>query len=227
MDITKYYALIEWFDEHCGELIAHLEKKGIKDDTLIVYLSANGWVSIRRRGDYAPRSKGSPYDAGVRSPIIYSWPARIRPAVSASLASSVDVVPTILAAAGARSPKKEIPGMNLLPVMEGKANIDDRAIFGEAFARDVANIQNPEAVLLKRWVIHKQYKLILTYDGQGTRVSGSRSADRATGPELYDLVSDPFEQNNLYGKLPKVYESLRSRLDNWYPLKKRKVFEGA
>ena len=81
--------------------------------------------------------------------------------------------------------------------------------------------------MLKQWVIHKQYKLILTYDGQGTRVSGSRSADKATGPEFYDLVSDPFEQSNLYGKLPKVYESLRSKLDNCYPLKKRKVFEGA
>lgn len=154
--------LIEWFDEHCGELITHLDKKGIRDDTLIVYLSANGWVSIRRRGDYAPRSKGSPYDAGVRSPIIYSWPARIKPTVSDSLVSSVDVVPTILAVAGAAPPKKAIPGMNLLPVMEGKAM---------------------EA-------------------------------------ELYDLLNDPFEQNNLYGKLPEVYESLRVKLEAWRPVNK-------
>ena len=54
--------------------------------------------------------------------------------------------------------------MDLLPVMEGKARIDDRAIFGESYARGVADIKNPEEVLLKRWVIHKQYKLILSYD---------------------------------------------------------------
>ncbi len=223
-DITKYYALIEWFDEHCGELIAYLEKKGIRDNTLIVYLSANGWVSIRRRGDFAPRSKGSPYDAGVRTPVIYSWPARIAPGVSESLVSSVDVVPTILAAAGARSPKKALPGTNLLPVMEGKANIDDRAVFGEAYARDIASMENPEAALLKRWVIHKQYKLILTYDGQGSYAGSTQERrSQTTAPELYDLVSDPFEQDNLYGRLPKVYESLRSRIDNWYSLKERKA----
>jgi len=225
-DIPRYYALIEWFDEHCGALIAYLEKKGLRDDTLIVYLSANGWVSIRRRGDYAPRSKGSAYDGGVRSPVIYSWPARFKPAVSNSLVSSVDVVPTILAAARAAPPKKALPGMNLLPVMENKTKIEDRAIFGEAFARDIASIENPEAVLLKRWVIHKRHKLILSYDGQGSYAGSTRErVSKDTGPELYDLVSDPFEQENLYGKLPKVYESLRSKIDKWYPLKERKVAE--
>jgi len=225
-DIPRYYALIEWFDEHCGKLIAHLEKKGLREDTLIVYLSANGWVSIRRRGDYAPRSKGSPYDGGVRSPVIYSWPARIKPAVSNSLVSSVDVAATILATAGAAPLKKALPGMNLLPVMEGKAKIEDRAIFGEAFARDIAGMANPEAVLLKRWVIHKRYKLILTYDGQGSYSAKPRGGvSKDTEPELYDLVSDPFEKDNLHGKLPEVYRSLRSKLDKWYPLKERKVIE--
>ena len=225
-DIPRYYALIEWFDEHCGELIAHLEKKGLRDDTLIVYQSANGWVSIRRRGDYAPRSKGSPYDAGARSPIICSWPARLKPAVSECPVSSVDVVPTILAAAGAAPPEKALPGMNLLPVMEGKTRIADRAIFGEAYARDVASMGNPEAVLLKRWVIHKRHKLILSYDGEGSYAGSTRErASKDTGPELYDLVGDPFEHENLYGKLPKVYRSLRSRIDRWYPLKERKVAE--
>ena len=192
-------------------MITHLEKKGLRDDTLVVYQSANGWVSIRRRGDYAPRSKGSPYDAGVRSPVIYSWPARLKPAVSESLVSSVDVVPTILAAAGAAPPKKELPGMNLLPVMEGKANLDDRTVFGETFARNVADLENPEAVLLNRWVIHKRYKLIVACGGE---------ADEATEPELYDLLDDPFEQKNLYGTRPEVYESLRASLEAWRPINK-------
>jgi len=212
-DLTQYYALIEWFDEHCGKLIAHLEKQWLRDNTLIVVQSANGWVSCRRRGEWAPRTKGSPYDGGVRSPAIYSWPAKIKPAVSESLVSSLDIVPTILAAAGAEPPKKNIPGMDLLPVMEGKTSIDDRAIFGETFARDVANMENPGAVLLKHWVIHKQYKLILSYDRKEIHVGGNKNSAKTTLPELYDLISDPYEQNNLYGKLPKVYESLRARLE--------------
>ncbi len=224
-DITKYYALVEWFDEHCGQLIAHLEKQGLRDNTLIVVQSANGWVSVRRRGDYAPRTKGSPYDAGVRSPVIYSWPAKLKPAVSESPISSVDVVPTILAAAGAKQPKNPLAGIDLLPVMEGKTKITDRAIFGEAYARDVANMKTPETVLLKRWVIEKQYKLILSYDGEQTRVRGSKGGQKVTAPELYDIVSDPYEQNNLHDKLPKISKALRAKLDNWYPLKKRKVVQ--
>ena len=173
-DIPRYYALIEWFDEHCGALIGHLEKKGLRDDTLIVYLSANGWVSIRRRGDYAPRSKGSAYDGGVRSPVIYSWPARLKPAVSNALVSSVDVAATILAAAGAPRPKKALPGVNLLPVLGGETDLEDRAVFGEAFARSIAGMENPQAVLLKRWVVHKRHKLILSYDGRGSLAGSTR-----------------------------------------------------
>jgi len=228
-DLTRYYALVEWFDEHCGQLIAHLEEKGLRDNTLIVVQSANGWVSCRRRGSYAPRTKGSPYDGGVRSPVVYSWPTRIAPGASESLVSSIDVVPTILAAAGAKQPKKALSGTNLLPAMEGKANIDDRAVFGESFARDTGDFRNPEATLLKRWVIHKQYKLIISYDGEGSYVGGGSDRNGrerlTTGPELFDLLKDPYEQTNLCATLPTVVASLRQRLEGWYTLKERKVIE--
>jgi len=228
-DLTRYYGLVEWFDEHCGRLVAHLEKQGLRDNTLIVCQSANGWVSARRRGSYAPRTKGSPYDGGVRSPMIYSWPAKIKPAVSDSLVSSVDVVPTILAAAGAKAPKKALPGTDLLRVMAGEVDLDDRAVFGESFDRNEGDFKNPESTLLKRWVIHKQYKLILAYDGEGSYAGGGsdrNGRDRVTtAPELFDLVEDPYEQTNLYDKLPKVAGALRKMIDEWYVLKERKVVE--
>ena len=148
---------------------------------------------------------------GPATPVVYSWPGKIKPSVSDALVSSVDVVPTILAAAGDAQPKEPLPGANLLPVMEGKANLDDRAVFGETFARDAADLDNPESVLLNRWVIHKRYKLI---------VACGAAAGEATEPELYDLLDDPFEQKNLYGTRPEVYESLRSRLEAWRPINK-------
>ena len=201
--------------------------------------SANGWVSCRRRGSYAPRTKGSPYDGGVRSPVIVSWPARIKPAVSDALVSSIDVVPTVLAAAGAKQPSKALPGTNLLPIMTGEDDLDARAIFGESFARDTGDFRNPEATLLKRWVIRGSYKLILTYDGAGS-YSGGR--DRPVDvPELFDLMKDPYEETNLHGELPEVAEgqapsavrpaltgvagALRAELERWYPLKERRVVE--
>jgi len=221
-DLTQYYSLVEWFDAHCGALIDHLEKQGLRDNTLIVVQSANGWVGIRRRGSYAPRTKGSPFDGGVRAPVIVSWPARIKPVVSDALVSSVDVVPTILAATGATPPRKTLPGTNLLPVMAGTADVSDRAIFGEIYDRHIESTKNPERTLLARWVIHKQYKLILPCDGEGTYAGGGadrRGRDsRLETAQLFDLIKDPYEQTDLHDKLPKVVAALRQKLDGWYAL---------
>jgi len=65
--------------------------------------------------------------------------------------------------------------------------------------------------------MHKGYKLILTYAGKVEEKGGAgvtkRKIDSKTAPEIYDLLKDPFEQTNLYGELPEVYEDLRARLD--------------
>lgn len=222
-DLTEYYTLVEWFDEHCGQLVTHLEKQGLRDNTLIVVQSANGWVSSRRRGSYAARTKGSPYDGGVRSPVIYSWPAKLKPAENHGLVSSVDVVPTVLAAAGAKPPKKALSGTNLMPVLAGESTLEGRAIFGESYDRKQGNIKNPEATLLKRWVIQGSYKLVLSYDGEGSYSGGKDQ--RTSSPELFDLVKDPYETTNLYGKLPEVANPLKEKLKGWYPLKERTILE--
>lgn len=220
----KYYAMIEWFDETCGELIGYLEKKGIRDNTLIVYISDNGWITRTDKSSFAPRSKHSAFEGGVRQPTIYSWPAKMGSAEHSGLVSSIDIVPTVLAAAGARRPEKTLPGMNLLPVIAGEKDIKDRAIFGEKFAHDIADIHKPEASLLRRWVIQGKYKLIISYDGLDDRNSRNK-IDAKSCPMLYDLINDPHEKNNLYNTLPDVYKSLRAKIDNWYPLKERKAYE--
>ena len=219
----KYYAMIEWFDETCGELIAYLEKKGIRENTLIVYISDNGWITRDDRSSFAPRSKLSAFEGGVRQPTIYSWPAKIRSAEYAGLVSSIDIVPTILAAAGARQPVRTLPGINLLPVIAGQKEITDRAVFGESFSHNIADIHKPEASLLRRWVIQGRYKLIISYDGVD-RGYGCNKPDAKSGPMLFDLSKDPHEKNNLYNTLPDIYKSLRSKIDNWYPLKDTKAY---
>ncbi|MHC4631469.1 MAG: sulfatase-like hydrolase/transferase, partial [Planctomycetota bacterium] len=112
--IARYFAMCEWFDETCGALLDYLEKKGIRDETLIVYVTDNGWIQNPEGRGYAPRSKQTPYEGGVRTPIIFSWPKVLRPTRRDELVSSVDLVPTILAVAGARTPHG-LPGLDLLP----------------------------------------------------------------------------------------------------------------
>jgi uncharacterized sulfatase len=128
--------MIAWFDETVGELLGHLEKKGVAGETLVVYLCDNGWIQDPDSPNYAPRSKRSQYDGGVRTPIMERWPGKVKPRTAAELASSIDLAPTILTAAGLK-PTAAMPGVNLLDADAVKAR---KAVFGEIFEHNAVDI---------------------------------------------------------------------------------------
>lgn len=215
--VAKYYAMCEWFDETCRQVLDQLDQQGIADNTLVIYVTDNGWIQLPDAKGYAARSKRSPYEGGIRTPIMFRWPGKIRPGDRPELCSSIDIAPTMLAAAGAEIPAS-LPGLNLLPALEAGSAIERDTIFGESFAHDIADIQNPEASLLYRWVIRGHDKLLLTYDGRpGRMVYPATEA----APQLFDLQSDPFEQVNLAAQQPELVEELTGLLDNWYSLDER------
>jgi uncharacterized sulfatase len=213
--------MCEWFDETCGQLLAMIDDKGLRDNTLVVYVTDNGWIQDPEKDGYAPRSKQSPYEGGIRTPILYRWPGKIPPADRPELASSIDIVPTILAATGVETPPG-LPGLNLLPNLQTSTPIDRERIFGEGFAHDIADIANPEASLLYRWCIDGKWKLLLTYDGEVNRYQSShpRSEKR---PQLFDLLADPREQTNLAANHPDVVARLAKEINGWYEVKQRKT----
>ncbi len=63
--------MIEWFDTTCGDLIGYLEKKNIRDNTLIIYIGDNGWIQHPEKRGYDQRSKQTPYEGGIRQPTLY------------------------------------------------------------------------------------------------------------------------------------------------------------
>ena len=221
LPIARYYAMCQWFDETCGQLTGYLDRKGIRDNTLIVYTTDNGWIQDPQGNGFAPRSKQTPYEGGVRTPIMFSWPNRLKPADRDELVSSIDLMPTMLAAAGARVPAG-LPGLNLLPHMEQGTPLERDTIFGETFAHDIADIAHPEASLLYRWCLEGRWKLLLTYDGEDTRPA---SADPRTEkrPQLFDLLSDPQETSNVAAANPELVARLAGKIADWYPLKERKA----
>jgi uncharacterized sulfatase len=219
--IARYFAMCEWFDETCGALLNYLEKKEIRDKTLIVYVTDNGWIQNPKGRGYAPRSKQTPYEGGVRTPIIFSWPKVLRPTRRDELVSSVDLVPTILAAAGARTPHG-LPGLDLLPNLREGTRITRNTIFGEGFAHDIADIEEPEASLLYCWCIEGPWKLILTYDGEVNRYRSTHPRTEKR-PQLFNLLKDPYEKNNVAGDHPEEVARLAEKIAAWYPLKERKT----
>ncbi|PHR95741.1 MAG: sulfatase [Blastopirellula sp.] len=221
--VAKYYAMCEWFDETCGEIVDHLDDKGVRENTLIVYVCDNGWIQQSGKRGYAPRSKQTPYEGGVRTPIMFSWPGTLKPADRKELVSSIDLVPTMLAAAGVKAPSN-LPGLNLLPNMTQGKPIKRDTIFGESFAHDIANLDNHEDTMLFRWAIRGDWKLLLTYDGVVNRYKTTHPREEKR-PQLFNLKDDPAEATNLAGKNPKVVKELAAALDDWYEVKQRKTIK--
>lgn len=221
LPVAKYYAMIEWFDKTNGQLINHLEKAGVKDNTLVVYVSDNGWLQDPKQGNrFLPRSKMNPDESGVRTPIIYSLPSKFKGQMRSEMTSSIDIVPTVLAAAGLPVPDF-LPGENLFENLTEQTAIKRNTIFGEGYGHDIVDVDDPEASLLYRWVIENDWKLILSYDGANPNWSEKHSMVGA--PRLYSLTQDPFETINLANKYPEIVARLSQKLVDWYPLKKRKI----
>lgn len=222
--VTKYYAMIEWFDETNGQLFSYLDEKGLKENTLVVYVADNGWMTNpEQTGRFLPRSKQSPDENGVRTPIIFSLPKQLKPQSRTELVSSIDIVPTILSAAGLDDPD-ELPGENLYPAMQQQFPIDRDTIYGEGFAHDMADINDPEASLLYRWVIEGHWKLILSYDGANQSYQ-KYHVDTLGGPRLFNLMNDAEETTNLAGRHPRLVERLSEKIAEWYPLETRQILQ--
>lgn len=199
--IARYYAMCEWFDETCGQLLDHLEQRGLTDNTIVLFAVDNGWIQKPNRQGYAPRSKRSPNESGVRTPIMVSWPSHVTPGQRDALASTIDLAPTILRACQTHVPQ-ELPGRDLL-ASDPDLTAANRPVFGEIFAHDVADIDAPSRSLLFRWLIDGRWKLIVP-----------TAADAK--PELYDVVDDPSEEHDLAERLPERVAQLREQLDAWW-----------
>lgn len=220
--IARYYAMVEWFDETCGQLMDHIEKKGLLENTLFVYVADNGWIQKANGEGYAPRSKQSANEGGIRQPILFSWPGTIKPGKRGEqLCSSIDMLPTALAAAGSPIPETP-PGLNLLPILKSGEPTSRKECFGETFAHDVANIDKPEDTLLYRWVVEGKWKLLLTYDGKLDRYASSHPRTEIR-PQLFNLLADPHEDHNLAATNPEVVARLAARLQDWWPVTERQV----
>ena len=188
--IARYWAMCEWFDETCGQLLDHLDEKKLADDTIVLYATDNGWIQRADNGRYAPRSKRSQYDGGLRTPIMVRWPNKVKPEDRPELANSIDLAPTILKACGL-APTKEMQGIDLL---DDTALAKRKSTYGAIYLHNAVDIHKPSANLTYRWLINGDWKLILPHKENVT----TKAKHRDTGEtELYNLAKDPHERNNL------------------------------
>ena len=199
--IARYWAMCEWWDEVCGQLLDGLDRRGLREDTMVMYTCDNGWIQRPDSPQFAPRSKQSRFDTGLRTPVMIRWPGKLEPRRDErTLVSNVDLAPTTLAAAGL-SPRASMQGVDLLAPWKREA------IFGAAYTHDAVDIHNPVENLRYLWAIEGHLKLILP----------GRQSDDAPAVELYDLSKDPHERQNVAASQPADVKRIRGRIAKWWP----------
>jgi arylsulfatase A-like enzyme len=205
INVARYYGMCEWFDETVGQLLDHLDKRRLADDTLLIFVIDNGWVQPTEGQDLkspfgGEHGKRSPYDLGIRTPILMRWPGHTRAGRYNDLALTIDLVPTILTACGVRIPA-QMQGLNLLDVAAGKGRLNRNTVFGEIYVHTATQLGRPDLDVTHRWMREGDWKLILPL--------------REKGPELYNLTKDPLERTNLAAREPERLRQLQERLRRW------------
>jgi N-sulfoglucosamine sulfohydrolase len=228
-DLARYYDEITRMDGEIGRMLAELDRRRLREKTLVVFFSDNGAPF--------PREKGTLYDAGTRTPLIFSWPSVIRAnsVYDRGLVSTVDLTPTLLEIAGAAPPTMQ--GRSFRPMLTAPDSHDGRdTVFSERNWHDCDEHQR--AVRTARFKLirtdaYTEQPLCITAD-----IGGSPSflalrtwakAGRLTAAqrrlfevprarlELYDLVQDPWELHNVAGEpgYAKQVHTLAGVLQEW------------
>lgn len=206
----KYHAMVEWFDQTCGELNQKLADSKLTENTVILYLADNGWDATN--GQNTTRSKLSPYELGIRTPMFVAWPGKLTPQRDdETLASIIDFAPTILKLAGAPAPA-DLPGLDLL---DHDAMTARKSIFVESYTHDIQDLTNPKKSLMAQIVISGWSKLIIPGD-----VPSDRPHARTPGEiQLFDLKSDPLETTNIAPQNPDEVARLHAIQDREWKLR--------
>lgn len=216
--ISRYYAMVEWFDQTCGELLSELDQRGLEENTVVIYVADNGWIQDPESGRFAPLSKQDPHEGGIRTPLMLRWPGRVAPRMDKeTLVSSIDIAPTILKCCAVPVPAS----MSGHDLRDTEALTGRNTVYGSDGNHDIFDLDHRTSNLETRFIIRGDWKLLVhhpsptlfqAYNGVFT----GKEDNKEGAPELYHLGSDPHEKVNLAKEHPTKVETLRAALDEWW-----------
>jgi len=194
---TTYAAMVEAMDTAIGRVLGELDRLGIADETLVVFLSDNGgWDGVC---DNRPlrKGKGYLYEGGVRVPMVVRWPGHTEPGISSTPVVATDLFPTVLEVAGLTpAPGVPMDGESLVPLLEQTGELEREAIFFH-----YPNYAWHGGNRLGSSVRSGPWKLIENFDDGSV--------------ELYDLERDLGEEHDVSKENAATAASLRAMLHDW------------
>lgn len=226
LDWAKYLDQIEYMDSEVGLLLADLEAKGMRDNTIVVFIGDNGRCNVR--------GKGYLYEPGLRLPLIVNWPVGLSGGKKDTrLVASVDVAATILEAAGVELPdymtsrsiikEDENPRAYVYSARDLWDEVleQSRAVTTHDFRYIKNNITNQahdaEQAYLEFYRPAVHVMRGLNDKGSLTELQSRFFKSKKESEELYDIINDPFETKNLISdpKYVAQAQKMRAYSDDW------------
>lgn len=239
--LQHYFAEITGIDRAMGKLRSELRNLKRADDTLILYTSDNGpqGPDAKRPGSAGPFSgrKAELLEGGIRVPAIIEWPAMIRePRASDVPCNTSDILPTVLELAGASVRElntRPLDGVSLAPLIRGEAFTRGSAM--GFWDYDIRGVRSPSEALLEEQQAGKPSE---SFDDETlSRITKQYAPDDRTGDaawidgdhkllrraakdgsrsvELYNVVEDPAESENLADQTPERVKRMTAELEAW------------
>ncbi|RIK85622.1 MAG: sulfatase [Planctomycetota bacterium] len=196
-----YAAMMSAMDDAVGRVAATVAQTGLEENTLVFFISDNGGPRLRSTSvngsDNSPLrgSKRTTLEGGVRVPFFVKWPARLKAGVYDKPVIQLDILPTVLAAAGIEAPADaRFDGVDLLPYLVGE------------------NPAPPHEALY--WRLGPQMA-IRQGDWKLVRYNPAIDGEpgRATAAKLYNLAEDIGEQHDLAAAMPEKASELQAAWD--------------
>lgn len=226
-DFAQYYNEISRLDSNLGRIREELDRQGVADNTMIIFMADNGRPY--------PRCKNSNYDSGMKTPFVVYFPPITdanRGKSSASLVSAVDIAPTLMDIAGIASPDT-FQGVSFRPVMEDPRTIVRDRVFSEKnwhdFAAHERSVRTGDYLYIRnsfpQWELvpaadcwQGGYPEILELFNAGNLPQGfDWVGDRRPAELLFEVRKDPLQMKNLSDnpEYANILDSMRAKLDQW------------
>ena len=210
-ETAKIYGMLDNLDENIGRLLSSIDSLGIRENTVVIFLTDNG-PQFKRFNSGLRGKKFDVYEGGIRVPCYIRWPEGISGSVEKidQVAAHIDILPTIADICGVQLPGDlTVDGRSLLPLLKDQspASLNERKLF----------IQCHRGLQPKRYqnaaIITSQYKLV---GYPGTFIDEDLDISGEPVLELYDLNADREEKNDIAGKHPEVVAALLKDYEHWF-----------
>jgi arylsulfatase A-like enzyme len=195
-----YAAMVTCMDDGIGRIAKALQERGLKRNTLIIFCSDNGGVNSAGSNGLLRGQKGQLYEGGIRVPAVALWPGVIRAgAVVKEPLHIVDMYPTLIKLAGAKLEQPlPIDGKDAWPtITEGKPSPHKEILHNVTAAAGAIRRGN--------------WKLVCN---GSIGANNTLPVDKKVY-ELFNIVEDPYEKNNLAAKYPQKFQELKRRLEHY------------